>query len=206
MVSRERVPLIVTIVAATSVEARAARRLAPPDVNVVECGIALAKHAQFDGLAISCGLAGGLRAGLPTGTVLVPRSVRRPDGTMLECDAQALDALTYAAVRLGCTVVQDPLITSETLVHGKARAEWAARGYAGVDMETGLLSAPRVACVRVILDTPEREISPAWLQPARVLFSPRAWRDLPFLIREGPRCSTIAARIASGAVRSSSFQ
>lgn len=187
-------------------EARAARRLAPPGVEVVECGIALAKHAAFDGLAISCGLAGGLRAGLPTGTVLVPRSVRRPDGSMLECDARAVDALTYAAVRLGCTVVQDPLLTSPALVHGKERSVWAAQGFAGVDMETGLLLAPRIACVRVILDTPEREISPAWVQPARAIFQPRAWLDLPFLMREGPRCSTIAARIASGAAGNSSFQ
>ena len=48
----------VTIVAATSVEARAARRVAPANVRVVEAGIALQKQARFDGLAISCGLAG----------------------------------------------------------------------------------------------------------------------------------------------------
>src|SRR5579862_9440624 len=104
MVSRERVRAIVTIVAATSTEARAARRYAPPGVNVVECGIALAKRAQFDGLAISCGLAGGLRSGLSTGTVLIPRFVRRPDGSELQCDDAAVDALTFAAVRLGCEV------------------------------------------------------------------------------------------------------
>lgn len=173
-------------------------------MRVVESGIALAKHDAFDGLAISCGLAGGLRSGLPTGTVLVPRHVRRPDGTEFECDANAVDALTYAAVRLGCTVVQDPLVTAQTLIHGEARRALAAHGYAGVDMETGSISAPRIACVRVILDTPEREISPAWLTPARALLQPRAWLDLPFLMREGPRCSSIAARIAvqaAGALR-----
>jgi hypothetical protein len=200
VVSGQRVRVIVTIVAATSVEARAARRFAPHGVHVVECGIALDKHAEFDGLVISCGLAGGLRTGLPTGTVLVPRTVRRPDGSDLECDAAAVDALTYAAVRLGCTVVQDSLLTSSTFVHGDQRAVWAARGYAGVDMETGLLCATRVACVRVVLDTPEHEISSAWLQPARALLQPRTWRDLPFLMREGPRCSTIAARVAAQAV------
>jgi hypothetical protein len=196
----------VTIVAATSVEAREVRRFATPGVRIVECGIALAKDTSFDGLVISCGLAGGLRTGLPTGTVLVPRTVRRPDGSELECDPAAVDALTYAAVRLRCTVVQDPLLTSDTFVHGAERAVWAARGYAGVDMETGLLTAPRIACVRVILDTPEREISPAWLQPARAMLQPRAWFDLPFLMREGPRCSKIAARIASDAARSSAFR
>lgn len=170
-------------------------------MSVIECGIALAKHAQFDGLAISCGLAGGLRSGVSTGTVLVPRYVRRPDGSELQCDDVAVDALTFAAARLGCQVVQDPLVTSETLLHGNERQVWAAQGFAGVDMETGLLRAQRVACVRVVLDTPEREISPAWLQPARAMLQPRAWLDLPFLMREGPRCSRIAARIAAAAAR-----
>lgn len=157
---------------------------------------------RFDGLVISCGLAGGLRAGLPTGTVLVPARVRRPDGSHVQCDAAAVDALTRAAVRLGFTVVQDPLVTSSALVHGAERAQWAAQGYAGVDMETGLLQAPRVACVRVILDTPEREISPVWVRPAGALLRPRAWLDLPFLTREGPRCSRIAARVAAQAAAS----
>lgn len=199
MVPQQRVRVIVTIVAATNVEARAARRLAPAGVHVVECGIALEKHAQFDGLVISCGLAGGLRAGLRTGTVLVPARVRRPDGSELQCDAAAVEALTRAAVRLGFTVVQDPLVTNSALVYGAERAQWAEQGYAGVDMETGLLQAPRVACVRVVLDTPEREISPAWVQPARAMLQPRAWLDLPFLMREGPRCSRIAARVATQA-------
>lgn len=165
---------------------------------MIECGIALAKHAHFDDLVISCGLAGGLRPDLATGTVLVPVRVRRPDGSEFECDPDAVHALTYAAVRMGCTVVQDPLVTTQTLVHGAQRDAWAAHGYAGVDMETGLLRAPRIACVRVILDTPRREISPAWLTPVRAMLQPRAWLDLPFLIREGPRCSAIAARIAIG--------
>jgi hypothetical protein len=172
------------------------RRFASSGVQVVECGIALAKQARFEGLAISCGLAGGLRSGMQTGTVLIPRRVRRPDGSHLDCDDVAVDALTYAAARLGFDVVADPLVTSEVLVNGTQRGVWAAQGFAGVDMETGLIEAERVACVRVVLDTPEREISPAWLQPSRAMLQPRAWLDLPFLVREGPRCSTMAARVA----------
>lgn len=196
MVSRERVHVIVTIVAATSTEASAVRRVARSSVQVVECGIAAVRASVFDGLAISCGLAGGLRTGVPTGTVLIPRRVRRPDGGEFECDSQAVDALLSAAQHFAYEVVDDPLVTGDTLVHGMERRTWAQRGYAGVDMETGVLQAPRVACVRVVLDTPEREISPAWLVPARAMLQPRAWLDLPFLLREGPRCSAIAAQVA----------
>ena len=76
------------------------RRYAPGGVRVVECGIALAKETAFDDLTISCGLAGGLRDDLPTGTVLIPQRVRRPDGSEVECDLPAMAALTDAARRL----------------------------------------------------------------------------------------------------------
>jgi phosphorylase superfamily protein len=199
VVSRQRVRDIVTIVAATRTEANAVRRIAAENVRVVECGIAALHQASFDGLAISCGLAGGLRDDLPTGTVLIPARVARTDGTAFDCDAAAIDALTSAAQQGGYRVVHDPLVTSERLVRGEERRILSGRGYAGVDMETGLLKAPRIACVRVILDTPQREISPAWLRPATALLHPRAWFDLPFLVREGPRCSAIAAAVAASA-------
>lgn len=201
MVPRTRVSDILTIVAATSVEARAVRSAAPANVRVVECGIALSKGAAFDGLAISCGLAGGLRDDLPTRTVLIPKRVGRPDGTQVACDPRAVEALTAAAHELGYLPVHEPPITAGSLVHGPERALWAQRGYAGVDMETGLLRASRIACVRVVLDTPSREISPAWLHPLRALLQPSAWRDLPFLMREGPRCSAMAAAVAARAAK-----
>jgi hypothetical protein len=63
-------------------------------------------------------------------------------------------------------------------------------------METGLLRAPRIACVRVVLDTPQREISTAWARLYSVILTPRAWLDVPFLMREGGRCSNIAGQVA----------
>lgn len=190
-----------TILAATSLEARAVRKYAKNGVDVVEAGIALAKQRRFDGLVISCGLAGGLRTDLPTGTVLVPNVVRTPAGDEIACDPRAVADLTTAARELGYEPVRDAILTSRTLVHGEERKRLASSGCAAVDMESGLIEAPRIACVRVILDTQEREISPAWLHPWRVILQPRALRDLPFLMREAPRCADLAARIAAEAAR-----
>lgn len=186
----------ITVVTATGVETRAARKALPENVRIVQAGIALKAARDFGEVAISCGLAGGLRADLPTGSVVIPRSVRRPDGTLLTCDPELSELLRAAARTLGHDPVEALLLTSATLVYGGERAKWAA-DYAAVDMETGLIEATRIACVRVILDTPQREISPAWLNPSSVAFTPSAWRDLPFLAREGPRCARIAAEIVA---------
>lgn len=201
MVPREQLRRLITVVTATGIEAAAARKALPKDIAVIEAGIALATHAsQFEGLAISCGVAGGLRDDLPTGTVLIPNSVRCPDDSVVECDAAANEALRNAASARGYTAIDAPLFTSATLLYGANRKSLAAEGYAGVDMESGLIQAERVACVRVVLDTPQREISPVWEKPWRVPLHPRAWRDLPFLAREGPRCARIAAEIIAAAV------
>lgn len=192
---------MITVVTATSIEAAAARKALPKDVVVVEAGIALATSAAHcDGLAISCGVAGGLREDLPTGTVLIPSSIRSPQDSIIECDPAASEALRNAAVALGYEPVDAPLITSASLIYGADRMTLAAQGYAGVDMESALIRADRIACVRVVLDTPQREISAVWEKPWRVPFHPRAWRDLPFLAHEGPRCARIAAQIIASAV------
>jgi nucleoside phosphorylase len=189
----------ITVVTATGVETKAARKVLPSTVRIVQCGIGLSCSRDFGEVAISCGLAGGLREDLPTGTVVIPRYVRRPDGTSLICDPELSEMLREAAQSLGHNPVDGPLLTSKTLVHGHERARWGSE-FAAVDMESGLITAARVACVRVILDTPQREISPAWLQPARAAVTPSAWRDLPFLAREGQRCARLAAKIIAGAL------
>ncbi|MBV8583348.1 MAG: hypothetical protein JO241_05065 [Candidatus Eremiobacteraeota bacterium] len=192
------------VVTATSVEAKAARRELR-GVPVIEAGVALCRLRESgavelrDSATVSCGLAGGLHHHHPTGTVVIPSEVLRPDGTTLECDAVLTQALREAARRLGIEAVTDAIVTTATLITGSERNAWSQRGYAGVDMETGLLTAPRVAAVRVLLDTPLRELSQEWLHPARALLDPRLWPEAVWLARHAPRCARLAAAIVAGA-------
>jgi hypothetical protein len=174
-----------------------------PGVRVLEAGVGLARPPAggYGECAISCGLAGGLEPGVPTGTVLIPRTVERADGSTLACDASLVDALLAGARALGIVPREGPLLTSRALLHGAARTAAGQRGFTGVDMETGAIPAARVAAVRVVLDTPERELSPAWLHPLRVILQPAAWAELPWLAREGPRCARLAARVVAAAIR-----
>ncbi len=187
------------IVAATSVERKPLRR-ALPQARIVLAGVALANlHEDLGDTVLSCGLAGGLRPGLPTGTLLLPREVRRPGGATLRCDEALIEALAQGARRLGIEPVFDPLLTAESIVNGDKRAYWAQRGFAGVDMETGRLSASRVAAVRVILDTPENEISADWAVPWRALLKPSNWPQARWLAREAPRAAALAAAVVAAA-------
>jgi hypothetical protein len=187
------------VIVATATEALAVRRLMP-DVRVYETGIALQKHAgPFGGAVVSCGLAGGLRRDVPSGTVLVPREVRRPDGSALHCDDALTAKLAQSARRLGFEPVCDPLLTSSSIVNGSDRETWAGAGFAGVDMETGLIEAERIAAVRVVLDTPQRELSAEWLVPARALARPRNWPQAFWLARNAPRFARRAAAVVAAA-------
>lgn len=190
------------VVTATSVEAKAARR-AMPGRDVIEAGIALCHPERVEGLhaVISCGLAGGLHHHLPTGTVVIPFDVLRPDGTSMHCDRELSERLIAAARARGTEPVTDPIVTTTHLITGDDRRTWSQRGYAAVDMETGLLRAARVAAVRVVLDTPLRELSEEWLRPARALFNPRLWPEAMWLARHGPRCAKLAAAIVRDALR-----
>jgi hypothetical protein len=198
---------VITVVTAMGLEYKAARNALPVDITVLQAGISLNReHDRISGTAISCGVAGGLRNDLPSGTVLVPRSVRRPDGTIEQCDPQMVEALLAAARSMGCDPVDAPLLTSAAIVRGAERQTWAAQGYAGVDMETGLIKADAVAAVRVILDTPKHEISAAWGNPKTVVFHPAAWLDIPMMAREAPRGAKLAAQVIASALRSSSVR
>ena len=187
----------VVLVGATAMECKALRR-AVPHARIVQTGIALAALKEPLGdTVVSCGLAGGLRRGLPTGTVVIPREVRRPDGSVLHCDEELTGALIRAALGLRIEPVVDPLLTADVIVNGAARGRWAALGYAAVDMETGRLRAARVAAVRVILDTPENELSGDWANPLRAMLLPRNWPQARWLAKTAPRAAALCARIVA---------
>jgi hypothetical protein len=191
----------ITVVTAMWLEAWAVRRAAP-GARLVLSGVGLrGLRTALAGPVITCGLAGGLRADLPAGAVVVPRRVLRPDGTWLACDLMLVEALVAAAHRLGLEPEQGPLATVTALARGRTRAELAARGCVAVDMETGLLTAPRIAAVRAILDTPARELSDAWQTPLRALLRPGAWGEALWLGREAPRCAHQAATVVGEALR-----
>ena len=172
-------------------------------MRVVNAGIALAALTtqSLPGIAISCGLAGGLRDQSPTGTVVIPDLIQRPDGRAVHCDPELVQTLRNSADALRAPYIREPLLTSGTLIRGDARHQWAERGFTAVDMESGLIDAPRIAAVRVILDTTERELHAAWLRPATLILHPRAWLELPWLAREAPRCARLAARIIGNAFK-----
>ena len=67
-------------------------------------------------------------------------------------------------------------------------------------METGLIPAKRLAAVRVILDTPQRELSEVWLHPATALVRPDVWPQALWLARQGPRCARLAAEVLAAAL------
>jgi len=170
-----------------------------PGARIELAGIALDRRSSNLGeIVVSCGLAGALRPDLPTGTVLIPLQARRPDGATLHCDAELVEFFASSARRLGLEPVFDPLLTSDAIVWGAGRVEWAARGYAAADMETALIDAPRVAAVRVVLDTPQREISPEWRSPLVAMLKPRNWPQALWLAREAPRAAALAARVVAG--------
>lgn len=185
----------IAIVTATPPEASAARR-ALPQATVYEAGVALARtRGPFGEAVVSCGLAGALRGDLPAGSVLVPAEIGCPDGTRRRCDPELTAAFAAGARALGFEPVLEPLLTANAIVRGAERERAARLGFCAVDMETGLIAAPRLAAVRVVLDTPARELRGDWLHPLRAAADPRNWPELLWLARDGPRFARRAAEV-----------
>ena len=192
-----------TVVVATRTEERAVRRFAP-QFRVQRAGVSLRRwnHAIATPVVISAGLAGGLDSRNPSGTVVVASDVALGDGERIACDPDWVEALTSAARTLGLPVINGGIVTAESLVTGSARDRWARSGYVAADMESGLLigRATRVVALRVLLDTPDRELSPGWEHPARASLDPRRWPEAAWLFRTAPELARRAARVLAAAV------
>ncbi|HEY8755962.1 MAG TPA: hypothetical protein VIN65_06395 [Candidatus Dormibacteraeota bacterium] len=197
-------PRDVTVIVAMGVEARPFARLVP-QLRLVRAGIGLSTLDRVQlttRVVLSVGLAGGLTGDLVSGTVVIPAQVAREDGVLVACDPEWSTALERASRRLGYPTSTASLLSADALVTHAGRGLWAARGFAAVDMETAVLAGmvPRVAAVRVVLDTPTQEISPAWERPARAALDPRNWREGAWLARAAPRLSRRAALVVAAAL------
>lgn len=186
------------ILAPTWLEYRATRRTLP-QAQISRTGISLARWqgANQGASVIVCGLAGALAPDLPAGTILVPSWIGLADGTKMQCDPLLVEMLTAAARTLRLPLDTGPMLTARTLVVGAERQRWFQQGFVAADMETGLLAGRdlRVATVRVVLDTPARELPPDLARPTRALFQPLFWRELLWLSNAAPRYARLAARV-----------
>lgn len=196
-----------TVVVATRTEARAFRSVAP-GITVRHAGVALKGWKQEipTPVVISAGLAGGLTAAVQPGVVVVPERIATGAGDPIECDAAWTEALISAAERVGCPVVREGIVTLPAMATGAQREEWAARGFVAADMESGLLAlrAPRCAAVRVVLDTPARDLSARWRRPALAALDPRNWSDAIWLARHAPQLARRAAHVVRAAIEADS--
>lgn len=189
-----------TVVAATRLEAWAARRNLSHVIPVVRCGIGARTPTIADGsTAVVCGLAGSLAEDLRVGTVVVPASVSREDGSSVECDKGLQDRFLWAARELGFEASGAPMITLDSMLTGASREAWRRRGYVAVDMESAWLlpSRGRLAVVRVILDSPSRELAEEWLSPLSIAMRPRLWPQAAWLAIDGPRYALRAGRVVA---------
>jgi nucleoside phosphorylase len=173
-------------------------KCALPDADVVWSGVGLTRLRRWDRarLYVICGLAGGLAPDTRPGTLLVPARVGLADGRFFDCDGGAVEALHTALRRAHTPFDARPILTADRMMVGRARRPWAARGFVGVDMETGkpARAGARVATVRVVLDSADHEISAEWEQPLRALRRSSAWKELFWLARMGPYYAWTAAR------------
>lgn len=146
---------------------RAAVRPGLPDARILHCGMgaararAAARSAAWttaDAVAVA-GFCGAVVEGLRPGDVVVADEVRGPDGAT-GCESgplvRALAAAGIERVHVG------PVACADHVVHGAERRALAREGVLAVDMESALLAPAAAgrpfAVLRVVLDTPAREI------------------------------------------------
>jgi hypothetical protein len=190
----------IAVLAATPLEASSAKRELAA-IPVYETGIALSRYDGAGiGMAISCGLAGGLRDDVPSGAVLIPSEVVSMNEKRRRCDPGTVQALSDAARSLGIEPLSEPMLTADTIVRGAERMRWAQRGYCGVDMESAAIRADSLAVVRVVLDTPQQELSADWERPFSAIMRPWNWPQAVWLARFAPGYARLAAKIVHTAL------
>jgi hypothetical protein len=178
----------VQVICAMGVEAWGVRRRAR-HLRVVQVGIGGRPASHMPGIVISAGLCGGLLPDQTPGTVVIPSVVVDEQGLTHDCDPAVVAALERAAHYLRFPVMGGSLISTSGMVTGAARGSWAERGHVAVDMESAAAAeiAQRFGVLRVILDTPSRELSAAWAAPARAIRQPSNWGEAIWLGIHAPR-------------------
>jgi 4-hydroxy-3-methylbut-2-enyl diphosphate reductase len=112
------------------------------------------------GPVLVAGIAGALVPGLAPGDVVLASEILDPEGRVLPCaDPTLLAAVLTGA---GLTVHVGPLASSARIVTAGARAALAETGALAVDLESAWLvhaaGCRPLSVLRVVLDTPEREL------------------------------------------------
>jgi 4-hydroxy-3-methylbut-2-enyl diphosphate reductase len=146
---------------------RAAVRRALPEALVLRSGMGAARsraaalaaaRIPADALAVA-GFCGAVAGGLRPGDVVVASEVRGPQGVTACASGALVAALAALAVE---RVHVGPLASADHLVHGAERGPLAGAGVLAVDMESAWLAPAAAgrpfAVLRVVLDTPAREI------------------------------------------------
>lgn len=117
----------------------------------------------------SFGLAGGLHPGLPSGTLLLPKTVIPPNGGEIETDSVWRERLTYLARSAGLDPLPTTVVGSDDLVATPAAkaALYRQSNAAAVDMESHAVGEVAKAAklpfvvVRVIADRHDEAIPEA---------------------------------------------
>ncbi len=154
------------VIAALRLECAAVRRGLPRALVLRSgMGAARARSAALvaagipaDAVAVA-GFCGAVAEGLRAGDVVVASEVRGPEG-VTACESgplvAALAALGITRVRIG------PVVSADYVVRGAERAVLAGKGALAADMESAWLAPAAagkpLAVLRVVLDTPAREI------------------------------------------------
>jgi len=147
---------------------RAAVRRGLPEALVLHSGMGATRSraavlvvARIPAEAVAVvGFCGAVSAGLRPGDVVVASEVRGPGG-VTACEPRpvvaALAAFGIESVRVG------PVASADHVVRGAEREVLAAEGALAADMESAWLAPAAAgkpfAVLRVVLDTPDRELS-----------------------------------------------